>query len=448
MRLKRIYAANIREGMKRVREELGADAVILSNRKLEDGIEIVAATDYDERAYAGLQRQAVETAEAAAPAAAVPAAPVVAAVESVAAPVAARSGLFAAASRPAPVTAAPPPRKPAPAESRAPSIDAVDTRARPSVAWAQDPVLVQMQREISSLRELLEQQMTSIAWGRAGRQQPQRFELLERLLKLGLDAELAYQLTDAALAQPDGEHAWQAALAQLGAGLLTDDGDILAQGGVVALVGPTGVGKTTTVAKLAARYTLRHGPRKVGLVTTDSYRIGAFDQLRTFAMILDVPVRIASDAAELRQALADFADKELVLIDTAGMSQRDVRLAQQLSMLQTLPAVRTWLVMAANAQGSTLDEAADAFAGANPAGAILTKLDETSCLGGVLGVLYRRGLRLAFIANGQRVPEDLQTARTDELLQTAIDLASARNFSVAEEAMLLTYGRRVANASL
>ncbi|TCO79681.1 flagellar biosynthesis protein FlhF [Plasticicumulans lactativorans] len=436
MKLKRIFAANIREGMRRVREELGPDAVILSNRRLEDGIEIVAATDYDERAYAGMARAAA-AAEAAPPAPSTPSPPVAAK-----APAAARSEPVPP---PAEVQAALPPAPPVPPPAAPAGGRANGAAGR--VSWPQDPMLVRMQQEISALRELLEQQMASIAWGQGARRQPVRMKLLERLLHLGLDAELCFALTEAAAAETEPERAWRAALARLAAGLASTGDDILGGGGVVALVGPTGVGKTTTVAKLAARYTLRHGPRRVAMITTDSYRIGAYDQLRTFGMILDVPVRVVADAVELRGALADFADRALVLIDTAGMSQRDLRLSQQLAVLQTVPAVRSYLVTAANAQAGAIDEAVAAFAPAALAGAILTKVDETGRLGGVLSVLYNRRLPLAYVADGQRVPEDLQPASVEGLLRRAEELAAADGGgAVSEEALMLTFGRRVAHA--
>ncbi|HND97133.1 MAG TPA: flagellar biosynthesis protein FlhF, partial [Plasticicumulans sp.] len=298
---------------------------------------------------------------------------------------------------------------------------------------------------ISALRQLLEQQLTSIAWGREGSRQPRRFELLERLLKFGLDAELCYELCDAALSEPDNERAWQSALGQLHRGIVTMDDDPLDRGGAIALVGPTGVGKTTTVAKLAARYALRHGPRKVGLITTDGYRIGAYDQLRTYGMLLDLPVRVAGDAPELRQALSDFSDKSLVLIDTAGMGLRDVRLAQQIGMLQTAPAIHNYLVLPANGHPAALGESVQAFAGVQLTGGILSKLDEAARIAGVLSLLYRTGLPLAWFTNGQRVPEDIVSARAETLMATALD-QQLDDCGIADDAMLVTWGRRIVNA--
>jgi flagellar biosynthesis protein FlhF len=196
------------------------------------------------------------------------------------------------------------------------------------------------------------------------------------------------------------------------------------QGGVVALVGSTGVGKTTSVAKLAARYVLRHGQRHVALVTTDSYRIGAHEQLMTYGRLLGIPVQIASDHKELHSALNSLADKRLVLIDTAGMSQRDVRLSEQFATLADsgIP-IRTLLVLSATAHPSVLTETVEAFSSVDLEGAILTKLDEAAKLGGVLSTVINQQLPLMFVTDGQRVPEDMHLARAQNLVQKAAELA-------------------------
>jgi flagellar biosynthesis protein FlhF len=201
--------------------------------------------------------------------------------------------------------------------------------------------------------------------------------------------------------------------------------DVMSQGGVVALVGPTGVGKTTTVAKLAARYALRHGYDQVALVTTDSYRIAAHEQLRTYARILGIPVRVANDENELRTTLDNLADRSLVLIDTAGMSQRDRRLAEQFrTLVAGAPAVQTYAVLAANTQAATLDEVVGAFQGAELDGCVLTKLDECTSLGGILSTIMERHLPLAFFSDGQRVPEDIYPATPELIAERVEALAS------------------------
>jgi flagellar biosynthesis protein FlhF len=199
----------------------------------------------------------------------------------------------------------------------------------------------------------------------------------------------------------------------------------MAQGGVVALVGPTGVGKTTSVAKIAARYAMRHGYDQVALVTTDSYRIAAHEQLRTYARILGVPVRVANDADELRTTLDNLADRSLVLIDTAGMSQRDRRLAEQFHTLVTgAPTVQTYAVLAANTQPGGLDETVHAFRGAELDGCVLTKIDESTSLGPALSTIIEQSLPLAFLSDGQRVPEDLHDVGPALLAERLTEIAA------------------------
>lgn len=420
MKVKRIYAANIREAMRKVREELGADAVILSNRRVSNGLEIMAAVDYDEKLAQGAptNNHPNPAANAAAPT-----------------PKPASPGQPPAA----PSTPSEPTPAPAPQPSAAPS--------KPQVVWSQDPMLVTMQNDIKRIQHMLEQQLSSLAWGELGRTQPHRADLLEKLMHFGLTTELSLSLADAVAHEAHSECAWTTALEVLTRGLVVGQDDILTQGGVVALVGPTGVGKTTTVAKLAAHYTLRHGPRQVALVTTDSYRIGAFEQLRTFAMILDLPVRLVSSREELQDAIAGYADKSLVLIDTAGMSQRDMRLSQQFALFDALPAIKSYLVLSANAQVAMLEEAVMAFSKVPLAGSILTKVDEATRLGGVLSVLHDHRLPLAYVSNGQRVPEDLQVAEVQELLRLGEQFVELYSKVAENEGLVLNLGRREAYAS-
>jgi flagellar biosynthesis protein FlhF len=209
--------------------------------------------------------------------------------------------------------------------------------------------------------------------------------------------------------------------------------DILSQGGVVALVGPTGVGKTTSVAKLAARYLLRHGPKSVALITADDQRIGAHEQLKIYGQILDLPVRVARDHGSLQAALSELRAHRLILIDTAGMSQRDVRLAEQLSMVRSgSPAVKLYLVLAANAQIAALEETVAAFSTTALQGAIITKADETSSFGGVLSVLSSHGLPVAYVSEGQRVPEDLAPARAHSLVSRCVAVMQQTRAALAK----------------
>ncbi|HHO68426.1 MAG TPA: flagellar biosynthesis protein FlhF, partial [Gammaproteobacteria bacterium] len=162
-------------------------------------------------------------------------------------------------------------------------------------------------------------------------------------------------------------------------------------------------------------------------ITTDCYRIGAHEQLMTYGRILGIPVQAASTTAELRSALRSLSDKRLVLIDTAGMSQRDLRLSEQFSTLTDSGMdIRTLLVLSATVQRPVLEETVKAFSRVPLDGAILTKVDEAASLGGLLSVVTQKHLPLVFVADGQRVPEDLHPARALNLVQTAAELARDR----------------------
>jgi flagellar biosynthesis protein FlhF len=364
MKIKRYFASDIRTAIRRVRDEQGPDAVILSNRAVDGGVEIVAAVDYDNLLSDIGANQA--------------------------------TGPSVAETKPA-----------------------ATARTTP-----EEDAVARMGRELTSLRGMLEHQLSGLAWGELGRKHPQRMLLVRRLRELGLSAALAQKIGNEIPEQADMERVWRQALALLAHYLPVTNDDILARGGVVALVGPTGVGKTTTLAKLAARCMLRHGPSSVALITADDQRIGAHDQLRIYGQILNIPVRIARDHAGLQDALAELRTHKLILVDTAGLSQRDPRLTEQLSRLRSAsPLLRCYLTLAANSQIASLEEAVGAFAAAQPAGVILTKIDEAASLGGALTVLSARGLPAAYVSEGQRVPEDLAPARSHTLVSRCVAIA-------------------------
>ncbi len=406
MKVKRFFAPDMRQAIRLVREAQGPDAVILSNREVDGGIEIISAVGYDEAALAG--RRVAD------------------------APAATRDladeTMYSAAGL-----------RPDGAES--PAVVAPRASASsPQVDWVQDPAIVSMREEIRQLRGLLENQLAHLAWADLKRREPLPTEVMRRLTGMELDAALIERISHSAVDASNEQHAWQLALAELTASVPVVDHDFMDQGGIVALVGSTGVGKTTSVAKLAARYVLRHGQRHVALLTTDSYRIGAHEQLMTYGRLLGIPVQVAADHQELRSALNSLADKRLVLIDTAGMSQRDVRLTEQMATLADsgMP-IHTLLVLSATGHRSVIDETIRAFSGVPLDGAILTKLDEAASLGGVLSAVIRQQLPLMFIANGQRVPEDMHPARAETLVQQAAQLAASGE-QPGESAMAERFG--------
>ncbi|HFE39222.1 MAG TPA: flagellar biosynthesis protein FlhF, partial [Gammaproteobacteria bacterium] len=242
------------------------------------------------------------------------------------------------------------------------------------------------------------------------------------------------------------ESCWRKSLAMFASQLPVLQEDIVSTGGIFALVGPTGVGKTTTIAKLAARYALEHGTEGIALVTTDNYRIGAQEQLRTYGRILGTPVKVANNAEELRNILKGLYDKDLVLIDTAGMSQRDVKLTEQFSMLsEGSILIKSYLVISASSQQQVLDETVHAYKKAFLDGCIITKLDETLSLGGALATILQHKLPISYTSNGQRVPEDLHRASAIELVKSAVKMMNRVRIEMDENVVELAYGGIAAN---
>jgi flagellar biosynthesis protein FlhF len=241
-------------------------------------------------------------------------------------------------------------------------------------------------------------------------------------------------------------HARRLAIAMLAQRLLVTGDRWLEDGGTVALVGPTGVGKTTTLAKLAVRWVLRHGARDLALVAADVVRIAAQDQVQTLGQLLGAQVYTVDEFAELPELLARLGRYRFVLIDTPGSSQRDVQLAGRLALLNGADReIETALVLAASTQAGALAETVRRFAPARPASCVLTKVDEATSLGGVLSTLIDARLPISYMSEGQRVPEDLRPARALELVTSAVQLAKS-NGAAADEDLLKRRLGEVAHA--
>ena len=280
-----------------------------------------------------------------------------------------------------------------------------------------------MKAELSSIRKLLEHQVSGLQWQEVERNEPIRAMLIKHLVKIGFTEEVADQLANNVTENCSIESAWDQIQALLTDNVLIAPDDILSKGGAVALVGPTGVGKTTTIAKLAAKFAMLHGSDNVALITTDTYRIGAHEQLATYGRIMGCTVKIARDDAELAQYLYQLRSKRLVLIDTAGMGQRDTRLSEQLESLvnNDKVVIRNYLVVPATAQRRVVQETLEHFHHIPLAGCILSKVDESLSLGEVLSVLIQHQLPIAYITNGQRVPEDIDSANAQQLVSTVLN---------------------------
>jgi flagellar biosynthesis protein FlhF len=446
--IKKFHAATTRDALRQVRDELGANAIILSNRQTANGVEIIAVADLDMAAIA----------QQAEPASGYPSPTRQAAADPRNAPqsapglttftdyLAQKEGSVIRSARelaPAPLVTPSKPVTPVrPSEERRSQPerhvpDAAPVQQSAGGDGELQPVMHELACEVRMLRALVEGQLAGLAWGDVSRRDPHRAEIMKRLLASGFSPALTRQFLDRLSGDDSLEKAFKWVRAAIAHNLkVTPQGqDLVDRGGIYALVGPTGVGKTTTIAKLAARAVLKHGANKVAMITTDSYRIGAQDQLRIYGRILGAPVFAVRDENDLALTLLDHTDKHLILIDTMGMSQRDKRVAEQINMLcgEEL-SVKRILLMGAPAQGITLEEVIRAFTGPGLDGCILTKIDEALSYGPVLDVAIRHQLPIHYVTNGQRVPEDLHMANALYLVDRAFRLGMPDSpYSVEDE---------------
>lgn len=441
MKIKRFLAEDMRSALRKVTETLGPDAVILSNNRIDEGIEIVAAIDYDESLIGEPEKN---------PAIKKPNPFIQEENESTASDN--TKSHIAKREREAALDDVRFARN-IPAAKPQFDIDEIVNQSPAKTQnnehlWTEEPAFVEMQSELKSLRGLLVNQLSGLSWGKEVQYHPLRARLLQRLMSLGLSPKLSREIAAQVNEEQDFEHNWRLALGELAHRIPVGENEIIEKGGIVALVGATGVGKTTTIAKLAARYTLKHGQHRVALITTDNYRVAAHEQLRSYSRIMGVPMRVTGDADSLREALDSLQDKELILIDTAGMSQRDMMLNKQFSMLQAegLPPIKTYLTLAANCQRGVLNETSDKFKEMHLAGCIFTKLDETTSMGGALSVAVENDLPVTYLCDGQQVPEDLHLARAHSIVSRSVSIMQHMvSISSHDEATSLTIGGMVAN---
>ncbi|KVC61091.1 flagellar biosynthesis protein FlhF [Burkholderia ubonensis] len=328
--------------------------------------------------------------------------------------------------------------------AEAPAPKAADRARMPedTAAAVADAVKARLERivndtvmnELGSLRGMMEAQFDSLMWHERQRRSPVHGALTKHLFAAGFSAQLVRMMVDN-LPQGEGEQTfeqaaeWAQSVLESNLPVLDSEEALMERGGVFALMGPTGVGKTTTTAKLAARCVMRFGASKVALLTTDSYRIGGHEQLRIFGKILGVPVHAVKDAGDLQLALSELRNKHIVLIDTIGMSQRDRAVSDQIAMLHGANTpVQRLLLLNATSHGDTLNEVVQAYrsaaghpdaASAELAGCILTKLDEATHLGGVLDTVIRYKLPVHYVSTGQKVPENLYVATKKFLMKSA-----------------------------
>jgi len=421
MQVKRFFAADMRQAMKLVRDELGADAAIIGNRRIAGGVELTAALDYKLSALAPrvpnveLEEELRKTHTRIATAKA----------ELDQRPDSSDSNrqLFAGQS----LTAAEPLVEP--------HVDTPQPAATASSQASVDPRLFDaMRSELSGLRELLEVQLGSLAWTQLQGSKPQQATLWRRLQRIGLSGPIARELLELTKDIEEPRHAWRMLLAHLARMIRTPDAEPIEDGGVIAVVGPAGMGKTTTLAKLAARYVLKYGAHNLALVSMDSFRIGAQEQLKTLGRILNVPVTYVDPGQSLAAALEPLLRKRVVLIDTAGLQASDPALRMQLDTLAGRGiAAKNYLVLATTSQKQVLTAAYHSYKRCGLAGCILTKLDESASLGDVLSLAISFRLPVAYLTDGPRIPDDLHLPRGHQLVTRAVNVQQQDEPS--EEAM-------------
>lgn len=412
MKLRKFFGLTSRSVLEQVRAELGADAVIVANHATNEGVEVTA-----------LAGNAIDT-------------------------------LLA----PEPRRESPPSQRPSipqpplaiAGDDDAPRFAAAIEPRTAGAAATDDPLAPALRAEVAAMRELIEERFAMLSFNDSLRRRPLATQLTRDLLAAGYSSALVRSITSRL---PDDMSAgqvrnWVVGVLARNLRCVGGTDEIVTRGGVYALIGPTGVGKTTTTAKLAARCAVRYGANRLALITTDSFRIGAQDQLRIYAKILGVAVHTVSDRNDLRQALDAVSGRHLVLIDTVGMSQRDARVAEQ-AMLLAHPEIRRILLLNAAAQGETLEEVVGGY-GRTPetidttahsalAGCIVTKQDEAIKHGAALDVAIRHRLPLHYVTCGQRVPEDLFVPAATLMIERSLRAgAKPSPFSLSDDDMTLT----------
>jgi flagellar biosynthesis protein FlhF len=390
MKIRRYVARDMRQALKEVREHQGPDAVILSTRNIGDEVEVVAAIYFDPEVH----RDAEANDE----------------LDTYAAHGADTHDFTQLLNR---------------------SLQADEQKTHASNA---------VNAELGALRRMLETQLAALAWNDLTRRAPVQTEVLKELTKIGVTPDLAAEFVSRIPARCEFTEGQRLVLALL-AHRIPVLPDRLNNGGMIALVGATGVGKTTTVAKLAARWVLEHGPRELALVSCDSVRIGAHEQMQTIGRLLGAPCYCVDSPQELADVLADLDNRKLVLVDTAGIGQRDQRLASELETIANAHRnLTTTLVIPANVQAGAIEETLVRFAPARATSCILTKIDEAASLGGALSALVRAELPVSFVCDGQRLAEDIKPARAHQLVVRALQLSRTAGAAADEDLLSRRFG--------
>lgn len=334
--------------------------------------------------------------------------------------------------------------KPAPNEVRVAQPDAATMAALKAAQDANATML----GELRAMRAMMKERFETMAFIEKLGRSPSQAQLAQRLLDAGFSAVLVRKMLDAMPAEvSNGAHdevQWATQVLQRNLNTADHELPIEDQGGVFAMIGSTGVGKTTSTAKLAAIFAAKHGASNLGLITLDAYRVGAHEQLRAYGRILGVPVHMAHDRAALEDLLELLSGKKLILIDTAGMAQRDGRTKELLDML-THPSIRKLLVINTAAQGDSIEDVMHSYRAEACVGVVLSKLDEAVKLGPALDALIRHKLKVLGVANGQRVPEDWHRLSAQALVHRALRASLNPAYRLDPNEVSLVFSASTAN---
>lgn len=362
MRVERFQEDDMRQAMAKVRSVLGTDAVLISSKNVDNKVEVIAASDYEpENLAAELEKLDQEK-------------------------------IFC--------------------PDEHPEIEHVwevidDEPAKPAKSTTS---LADMQLELGQLRRLFEGELAHLSWQEGSKRQPNRQALLTRLEAAGLARDVSNKIVRRALPCNDLELGWRRIQKILGLVIKSSETDVLNNGGVIALLGSTGVGKTATAAKIAAQFAIKHGRNQVAFITTDRNRVGDEAKLLSIGSALGIPVQVVESYEQITAALESLAVRKLVIIDTEGISQRDVATIEKIkTLLNDNQQIDPYLVIPATAQESVVTETIGAYSGVQLSGAVMTKVDEVSSIGPAISGLIRNKLPIAFMGNGQRIPEDLHS---------------------------------------
>jgi len=407
MTMKKFLAKTTRQALMQVKEELGEDATIISNRSINGWTEILARsesitlpgsklldsvkTDKQEAERVFQAKRVQDTVDLL------------------------NGRSIHKVSAPA-------------AEMTTPHAEEMATKKQP-VEIINHPQIQGMLKEMREMRNQFQAQLETLS-NSTLEFSPNKRDLMSQFLSAGFNLDLAKRVISKLPSDFSAKEAkpWAMNLLAKNMQVLENEAEIMNQHGIYALLGPTGVGKTTTIAKIASRFVLKHGNQDIALVSTDTYRIGGHEQLRIYGKILGVEVFAAKDAQDLQQTLEKLQDKKLILIDMAGLSQKDKMVNSQLDMLcEASRDIKKIICLNASGTLDTLNNVSKAFASRGLDGCIITKADEAIGLGGVINVILQNKLKVLYLTNGQRVPEDITLVDKIALIEDAFNQEESKD---------------------